>query len=208
MCSSAPDPEMWIIQGTLAWRTPPIQIEARNQNSHQEDRWGDPGEIQCRSNFLFSRGIRVAVPPDNMSCYVDFDPGKRQAFGSKPDFCPNEVLGAHRDLRCAVSQYFAYDSPAFLLLISCCWISSGPVRNTFVNSSRVQMSDEQSPSMADHIENPPLKGWDEHLVVRPQHFAAPAVPHAPVVPERPLVPQYQLLNQRMIPAAQKPQANL
>nr|GEW96836.1 endoplasmic reticulum-Golgi intermediate compartment protein 3 [Tanacetum cinerariifolium] len=23
MCSSAPDPEMWIIQGTLAWRTPP-----------------------------------------------------------------------------------------------------------------------------------------------------------------------------------------
>ncbi|KAL5697743.1 hypothetical protein ACHQM5_028860 [Ranunculus cassubicifolius] len=33
---------MWIIQGTLAWRTPP------------EDRWGDSGEIQCRSNFLFS----------------------------------------------------------------------------------------------------------------------------------------------------------
>nr|BAA04433.1 ORF42f [Pinus thunbergii] len=24
MCSSAPDPEMWIIQGTLAWRTPPV----------------------------------------------------------------------------------------------------------------------------------------------------------------------------------------
>eukprot|EP00536_Pseudo-nitzschia_multiseries_P013131 jgi/Psemu1/34271/gm1.34271_g len=45
MCSSAPDPEMWIIQGTLAWRTPP------------EDRWGDSGEIQCRSNFRFTRGI-------------------------------------------------------------------------------------------------------------------------------------------------------
>ncbi|KAL4375204.1 hypothetical protein AHAS_Ahas05G0258400 [Arachis hypogaea] len=45
MCSSAPDPEMWIIQGTLAWRTSP------------EDRWGDSGEIQCRSNFLFTRGI-------------------------------------------------------------------------------------------------------------------------------------------------------
>ncbi|CAN6447359.1 unnamed protein product [Victoria cruziana] len=44
MCSSAPDPEMWIIQGTLAWRTPP-------------DRWSDSGEIQCRSNFLFTRGI-------------------------------------------------------------------------------------------------------------------------------------------------------
>ncbi|KAL4371613.1 hypothetical protein AHAS_Ahas06G0183300 [Arachis hypogaea] len=45
MCSSAPDPEMWIIQGTLAWRTSP------------EDRWGDSGEIQCRSNFLFTRRI-------------------------------------------------------------------------------------------------------------------------------------------------------
>ncbi|KAI3954496.1 hypothetical protein MKW92_053481 [Papaver armeniacum] len=38
---------MWIIQGTLAWRTPP------------EDRWGDSGEIQCRSNFLFTCGIRA-----------------------------------------------------------------------------------------------------------------------------------------------------
>ncbi|KAJ6949411.1 hypothetical protein NC651_003412 [Populus alba x Populus x berolinensis] len=24
MCSSAPDPEMWIIQGTLAWHTSPV----------------------------------------------------------------------------------------------------------------------------------------------------------------------------------------
>ncbi|PHT74812.1 hypothetical protein T459_22089 [Capsicum annuum] len=29
MCSLAPDPEMWIIQGTLAWRTPPVQTRAR-----------------------------------------------------------------------------------------------------------------------------------------------------------------------------------
>src|SRR4051812_27574721 len=27
--------------------------------SPQEDRWGDSGEIQCRSNFLFTRGIRA-----------------------------------------------------------------------------------------------------------------------------------------------------
>ncbi|KAK9003443.1 hypothetical protein V6N11_061007 [Hibiscus sabdariffa] len=27
MCSSAPDPEMWIIQGTLAWRTSPVRTE-------------------------------------------------------------------------------------------------------------------------------------------------------------------------------------
>ncbi|KAK8985156.1 hypothetical protein V6N11_011995 [Hibiscus sabdariffa] len=26
ICSSAPDPEMWIIQGTLAWRTSPVRI--------------------------------------------------------------------------------------------------------------------------------------------------------------------------------------
>ncbi|XVE77691.1 hypothetical protein DITRI_Ditri13aG0082800 [Diplodiscus trichospermus] len=25
MCSLAPDPEMWIIQGTLAWRTSPVR---------------------------------------------------------------------------------------------------------------------------------------------------------------------------------------
>ncbi|XLT13315.1 hypothetical protein HN51_059005, partial [Arachis hypogaea] len=49
MCSSAPDPEMWIIQGTLAWRTSPVRTG--------EDRWGDSGEIQCRSNFLLTRGI-------------------------------------------------------------------------------------------------------------------------------------------------------
>ncbi|KAK7848603.1 uncharacterized protein CFP56_004622, partial [Quercus suber] len=30
-----------------------------NQTSPQEDRWGDSGEIQCRSNFLFNRGIQV-----------------------------------------------------------------------------------------------------------------------------------------------------
>ncbi|KAM0966030.1 hypothetical protein ACFX13_034574 [Malus domestica] len=28
MCSSAPDPEMWIIQGTLAWRTSPVRTGA------------------------------------------------------------------------------------------------------------------------------------------------------------------------------------
>ncbi|PHT40429.1 hypothetical protein CQW23_19283 [Capsicum baccatum] len=28
MCSSAPDPEMWIIQGILAWRTPPVRSGA------------------------------------------------------------------------------------------------------------------------------------------------------------------------------------
>ncbi|PHT45332.1 hypothetical protein CQW23_14490 [Capsicum baccatum] len=27
MCSSAPDPEMWIIQGTLAWRSPSVRTE-------------------------------------------------------------------------------------------------------------------------------------------------------------------------------------
>ncbi|KAL4342747.1 hypothetical protein HN51_061045 [Arachis hypogaea] len=29
MCSSAPDPEMWIIQGTLAWRTSPVRTGVR-----------------------------------------------------------------------------------------------------------------------------------------------------------------------------------
>ncbi|KAG6735402.1 hypothetical protein POTOM_062047 (chloroplast) [Populus tomentosa] len=55
----APDPEMWIIQGTLAWRTSPVRKRGLKPNSPQEDRWGDSGEIQCRSNFLFTRGIRA-----------------------------------------------------------------------------------------------------------------------------------------------------
>nr|GMC62934.1 ATP synthase subunit beta, chloroplastic-like [Ipomoea batatas] len=33
MCSSAPDPEMWIIQGTLAWRTPPVRTGVRRFTS-------------------------------------------------------------------------------------------------------------------------------------------------------------------------------
>ncbi|XLS90069.1 hypothetical protein HN51_066077 [Arachis hypogaea] len=49
MCSSTPDLEMWIIQGTLGWRPSPIRTG--------EDRWSNSGEIQCRSNFLFTREI-------------------------------------------------------------------------------------------------------------------------------------------------------
>ncbi|KAJ6818921.1 hypothetical protein M6B38_404310 [Iris pallida] len=32
MCSSAPDLEMWIIQGTLVWRTPPVMTISLKQN--------------------------------------------------------------------------------------------------------------------------------------------------------------------------------
>ncbi|KAH0854189.1 LOW QUALITY PROTEIN: hypothetical protein HID58_090135 [Brassica napus] len=63
-----PDPEMWIIQGTLAWRTPPVRTG--------EDRWGDSGEIQCRSNFLFTRGIRAVRrgPPRLLSSRESIHP--------------------------------------------------------------------------------------------------------------------------------------
>ncbi|KAJ9548925.1 hypothetical protein OSB04_021468, partial [Centaurea solstitialis] len=61
MCSSAPDSEMWIIQGTLAWRTPPVRTG--------EDRWGDSGEIQCRSNFRFTCGIRAVRKQKENSNY-------------------------------------------------------------------------------------------------------------------------------------------
>uniref|UniRef100_A0A3Q7EW02 Uncharacterized protein n=1 Tax=Solanum lycopersicum TaxID=4081 RepID=A0A3Q7EW02_SOLLC len=68
MCSSAPDPEMWIIQGTLAWRTLPVRTG--------EDRWGDSGEIQCRSNFRFTRGIRAVRggPPRLLSSRESIHP--------------------------------------------------------------------------------------------------------------------------------------
>jgi len=76
MCSSAPDPEMWIIQGTLAWRTPPVRTGVWNQTSPQEDRWGDSGEIQCRSNFRFTRGIRAVRggPPRLLSSRESIHP--------------------------------------------------------------------------------------------------------------------------------------
>uniref|UniRef100_A0A3Q7HMC7 Uncharacterized protein ycf68 n=1 Tax=Solanum lycopersicum TaxID=4081 RepID=A0A3Q7HMC7_SOLLC len=59
MCSSAADSQMWIIQGTLAWRTPHVRTVVFNQPPPQEDRLGDAGEIQCRSTFRFTPGIRA-----------------------------------------------------------------------------------------------------------------------------------------------------
>ncbi|KAI9192828.1 hypothetical protein LWI28_028162 [Acer negundo] len=44
MCSSAPDPEMWIIQGTLAWRTSPRGFETKLLLRRID------GAIQVRSN--------------------------------------------------------------------------------------------------------------------------------------------------------------
>ncbi|KAF1881621.1 hypothetical protein Lal_00039837 [Lupinus albus] len=44
---SFPFPIFWVVK---KWGNPPTP---------QEDRWGDSGEIQCRSNFLFTRGIRA-----------------------------------------------------------------------------------------------------------------------------------------------------
>ncbi|KAK9087771.1 hypothetical protein Syun_030165 [Stephania yunnanensis] len=42
-------------------------------------------------------------------------------------------------------------------------------------SLRVQLSNEQPPLMADHDENPPLEGREEHLYVLPKRFVAPVV---------------------------------
>ena len=44
---------MWIIQGTLAWHTSPVQTEIWNQTSPQKDRWGDLGEIQLGLALAF-----------------------------------------------------------------------------------------------------------------------------------------------------------
>ncbi|KAI3950589.1 hypothetical protein MKW92_053692 [Papaver armeniacum] len=56
---------MWIIQGTLAWRTPPVRTGM-----------GRSGEIQCRSNFLFTRGIRAVRggPPRLLSSRESIHP--------------------------------------------------------------------------------------------------------------------------------------
>ncbi|KAK9663251.1 hypothetical protein RND81_O302000, partial [Saponaria officinalis] len=46
MCPSAPDLEMWIIQGTLAWRTPPVRTGVLNKLLLRRI----DGAIQVRSN--------------------------------------------------------------------------------------------------------------------------------------------------------------
>uniref|UniRef100_A0A8S0XJJ6 Uncharacterized protein n=1 Tax=Spirodela intermedia TaxID=51605 RepID=A0A8S0XJJ6_SPIIN len=71
MCSSAPDPEMWIIQGTLAWRTPPVRIGI-NVDQLYIHSWdpGGPGDqqgssllenpyipYQCMDSYLSSTGL-------------------------------------------------------------------------------------------------------------------------------------------------------
>ncbi|KAL0352170.1 UNVERIFIED_CONTAM: protein PHLOEM PROTEIN 2-LIKE A10 [Sesamum calycinum] len=51
----APNPKMWIIQCTLAWRTP-VRTRVWNQTSPQEDRWGNSvyGELSLKHRFRFS----------------------------------------------------------------------------------------------------------------------------------------------------------
>uniref|UniRef100_A0A3Q7GC85 Uncharacterized protein n=1 Tax=Solanum lycopersicum TaxID=4081 RepID=A0A3Q7GC85_SOLLC len=54
MCSSAPDPEMWIIQGTLAWRTPPVRIGIR------------PAELFFQMHLLARRLTEGSVAMSNL----------------------------------------------------------------------------------------------------------------------------------------------
>ncbi|KAI3884862.1 hypothetical protein MKX03_011717 [Papaver bracteatum] len=66
MCSSAPDPEMWIIQGTLAWRTP-IQLSIHS--------W-DPGGPGGPPRLLSSR---ESIHP--LSAYGQLSLDHRFRFG-------------------------------------------------------------------------------------------------------------------------------
>ncbi|GKE17354.1 hypothetical protein Tco_1424931 [Tanacetum coccineum] len=46
MCSSAPDPEMWIIQVTLAWRTPPVRTGIISQRLPSVGRRGNRHHLE------------------------------------------------------------------------------------------------------------------------------------------------------------------
>ncbi|TYI30077.1 hypothetical protein ES332_A05G359700v1 [Gossypium tomentosum] len=73
ICSSTPDPEMWIIQGTLAWHTSPVRS---NIDPTFYSLWdlGGPGDhhgsslldnpyipYQCMDNYLSSTGLGSAA---------------------------------------------------------------------------------------------------------------------------------------------------
>uniref|UniRef100_K4D765 Uncharacterized protein n=1 Tax=Solanum lycopersicum TaxID=4081 RepID=K4D765_SOLLC len=64
MCSTAPDLEMCIIQGTLVWRTPPVQTEMEHLTTHlhrprttrsPHSFWGDEGIVPFKPFFLESK---------------------------------------------------------------------------------------------------------------------------------------------------------
>ncbi|KAL1152624.1 hypothetical protein V6Z11_A09G122000, partial [Gossypium hirsutum] len=77
MCSSAPDPEMWIIQGTLAWRTSPVRTGVRSNvdptfyslvgsgrsggDHHGSSLFDNPYiPYQCMDSYLSSTGLGSA----------------------------------------------------------------------------------------------------------------------------------------------------
>ncbi|GFP94861.1 uncharacterized protein ycf68 [Phtheirospermum japonicum] len=93
MCSSAPDPEMWIIQGTLAWRTPPVRTKMEHVTTHLHrprttrsppSFWGDGGIVPFEP-FFFARSL-VQVQDDPAA------PGKRIQEAS--DYFMHDLLGS------------------------------------------------------------------------------------------------------------------
>ncbi|KAF8029824.1 hypothetical protein BT93_E2296 [Corymbia citriodora subsp. variegata] len=58
MYSSTPDLEMWIIQGTLAWCTSPVQIEGAGGDPHGSSLLENPYiPYQCMDSYLLSIGL-------------------------------------------------------------------------------------------------------------------------------------------------------
>nr|GMD03747.1 Ycf68 [Ipomoea batatas] len=55
MCSSAPDPEMWIIQGTLAWRIDGAIRVRSNVDPTFDHSWDPGGPGGTTTAPLFSR---------------------------------------------------------------------------------------------------------------------------------------------------------
>ncbi|KAI3833017.1 hypothetical protein MKX03_000801 [Papaver bracteatum] len=58
MCSSAPDPEMWIIQGTLAWRTALVKTRIQVRSNIDPTFYSLVGSVRpggTTTDHLFSR---------------------------------------------------------------------------------------------------------------------------------------------------------
>ncbi|PWA37412.1 ATP synthase subunit beta, chloroplastic [Artemisia annua] len=102
MCSSAPDPEMWIIQGTLAWRTPPVRTGVRSNVDLTFDSLVGSGRsggdhhgssllenpyipYQCMDSYLSSTGLEKAEIKWDVSIYLSLDSKWEQTCHGKEE---------------------------------------------------------------------------------------------------------------------------
>ncbi|XLS50845.1 hypothetical protein HN51_011522 [Arachis hypogaea] len=107
MCSSAPDPEMWIIQGTLAWRTSPVRTGGGPPRLLSSREFIHPlsvyGQLSLEHRFRFGLNGKRKTEHLTMAMCMELAVKNLQ---EKHNFCPFETCHA----RDATSEVFEEES--------------------------------------------------------------------------------------------------